>query len=450
MEVNEIVRTAAGVDGLRRALDITTGVAVTLLIVGVIDFLRQMRPLGMRRAFSALRSVVTRHPAETFASHMLTQTKAIPYVRYVPLHRYVGRLLWLTGVLVGVYAVVMVSLMVWTPPGAGTASGMLPPVVLWILRELLLPGARLLQEHALLIERTVVLIGVLNMVVAIGLAKLIRVVGLVATQPRLVLAPPGMPGYGVVYDALRKLPVPLAIVQLVRAEDGRVLATRVTDLMGRYRFPVFAGRYRLVARAPHFQFPSRMASGKSVDRAFPDVVGADEVLQFRAQGMVTRAIPIDPKPDTRLPFHYSLSVTRARMHALVSFLCVAVSLCIFLVMADVRRLAVVAVMMMLLLAIALMSERRRASVLGVVRDARSGMPIPGAAVYLWDNKHEQSLDVQVTDRLGTYGFVAGRGAFRVSVTKAGYPPTADVVVDCSREPTAVCAVAPDVRLGASA
>ena len=42
--------------------------------------------------------------------------------------------------------------------------------------------------------------------------------------------------WGVVYNALTKLPVDLAVVRLVDVKTGRVIRSRVTDSEGRYAF----------------------------------------------------------------------------------------------------------------------------------------------------------------------------------------------------------------------
>ena len=110
----------------------------------------------------------------------------------------------------------------------------------------------------------------INVVLAINWASLLNLLQSFITQPIMLLERRKRKGWGIVYNALTKLPVDLATVRLFTAE-GRLLQTRVTDKQGRYAFITGPGRYRLEVVKAGFVYPSIFLQDKKEDLDFLDL-----------------------------------------------------------------------------------------------------------------------------------------------------------------------------------
>jgi hypothetical protein len=100
--------------------------------------------------------------------------------------------------------------------------------------------------------------------------------------------------WGVVYDSVTKQPLDPALVDL-RDSVGKRVASAITDMDGRYRFPnQLAGLYTLSAQKSHYTFPSKKLAGLTDDGRYSDLYFGEHLFITRDKNFIIRNIPLDP------------------------------------------------------------------------------------------------------------------------------------------------------------
>ena len=119
--------------------------------------------------------------------------------------------------------------------------------------------------------------------------------------------------WGVVYDSVTKQPIDPAYVSLSDVQ-GKIVASAITDLDGRYGFLVPAGVYRISANKTNYAFPSQKLTGRMQDELYNGLYFGDNVEVKQDGEVIARNIPMDPlkfdwnefaKKDKKLMKFYS-------------------------------------------------------------------------------------------------------------------------------------------------
>lgn len=98
--------------------------------------------------------------------------------------------------------------------------------------------------------------------------------------------------WGTVYDSVTKQPLDPAYVVL-KDKFGKVVATSITDMNGRYGFLAKPGIYHIVAQKTNYINPSVKLRGKNSDE-FYDNLYFGEDIQITNDDVVNKNIPMDP------------------------------------------------------------------------------------------------------------------------------------------------------------
>ena len=119
--------------------------------------------------------------------------------------------------------------------------------------------------------------------------------------------------WGTVYDSITKQPLDPAYVTLID-QNGKKIASAITDLDGRYGFLTETGTYRIEANKTHYIFPSKKLAGRTQDELYANLYFG-ELFDVRSRNeAVIRNIPLDPinfdwnefaKRDKKLMKYYS-------------------------------------------------------------------------------------------------------------------------------------------------
>lgn len=292
-------------------------------------------------------------------------------------------------------------------------------------------------------------VAVVNTAVAVGSVGvsttiLLHYLASLFTEPLILLARKRRKPWGVVYDALSKRPVDLALVRVLDAETGKVRASRVTDREGRFAFLSESSTYRLTVVHPRFIFPSVYLRGKRSDTAYDDLYHGDPFTLSSRADAITANIPLDPREEL------SASATRPRgplrAHAAVAYLGPFLALGSFGISPTIPLGVLLLVHLGTLLLFRRLARPRRPKATGAVRDAVTRQPIPHAIVRLFETTFSKLVDVQPTTRSGRYGFLVGPAAFTLTVEKSGYAPARVERID-GRKAKGVVAV--DINLESS-
>jgi hypothetical protein len=93
--------------------------------------------------------------------------------------------------------------------------------------------------------------------------------------------------WGTVFDATSMTPIPLVVVRIFRANDNKLVASQVTDQLGRYTLMVDPGTY--VLQAIHREYEHGFTNEGIGYQGTPLVVNKDNLLN------VTENMVLDPK-----------------------------------------------------------------------------------------------------------------------------------------------------------
>jgi hypothetical protein len=266
---------------------------------------------------------------------------------------------------------------------------------------------------------------------------------LLFTQPAMLLDRKGRRPYGTVFNSLRKTPVDLAIVRLHDA-DGRLRQTKITDARGRYSFFLPAGDYRIDVTKSGYVFPTAYMKGATSDVAYADVLAAPGFTMPK-EGVVLKAIPVDPTEKHLTPAIVAARKMLHRINGVISAASTLISLAMFVAAPSALTLGILIAQIVLYGLFALFARPRRPKSFGIIRDAKTGKPLRGAVVRVFDTHWNKLLDMQVSDGRGRYGFLVGQGRYYVAVSKLGYKTVSSSAIDLTAGEKEQI-VAADVRL----
>ncbi len=225
--------------------------------------------------------------------------------------------------------------------------------------------------------------------------------------------------WGLVYNALTKQPIDLAIVRLLDTKTNQVRQTRITDAQGRFAFLATPGSYKIQVVKPGFTFPTSVLASEKIDVDLVDLYHG-EAIDAQASVTLTPNIPIDPIEKVEVP---QAVIHRKRLRmvqrgltvggmvvsivALIiqpTWLMAGFTIAQFVAYALFRRLAV----------------PPKPKNWGIVYDKVSRKPLGRVIVRIFDKKYNKLLETQVTDRDGKYAFFAGKNIYYVTADHQGY------------------------------
>lgn len=299
--------------------------------------------------------------------------------------------------------------------------------------------------------------------VAVNTAAAVPWVSLVAyfqylfTEPLRFLLRGKRKGWGIVYNALTKRPVDLAIVRLyaaipryqtsaidsMAASDesveqknnlvgekrenvftaGKLLRTQVTDREGRYNFIVSTGRYISTVTKPNYLFPTVFAKWKNEDSRYSDLYHGQIIEATDKDDFIALNIPIDPVENNRALSNREVlkGYYRAIVKEVISYSGITFALASLIISPKIS------IVLFCFGHLTLFSLFRRLALTykpkswGRIMDAKNKKPINNAIVRIFDMEYNKLLDTQITDRQGRYGFlVGGPSNYYLTVSKEGY------------------------------
>ena len=239
------------------------------------------------------------------------------------------------------------------------------------------------------------------------------------TQPFLLLGRRKRKKWGLVYNALTKAPIDLAIVRLLDGATNRVLMTRITDAKGRFALNVKPGKYKIEAVKQGYVFPSPSMLKEKQDIELVDLYHG-EVIEVKENAIITPNIPVDPVAKMETPKIILLKRTLRKIQNASGIVTMVIS---------VGALVIVPSMLMAGLCVFQVGSYflfRKFSVptkpvkWGVVYDAKKRVKLERVVVRIFDKKFNKLLETQVTDADGRYGFIASKNIYYITAEKKGY------------------------------
>lgn len=263
--------------------------------------------------------------------------------------------------------------------------------------------------------------------------SLFQYLGTLFTEPTLILTKRRRRDWGVVYNSLNKLPVDLALVRLYESQSNRLVQTKVTDRAGRYVFVVHQpGFYKIKVQKENFVFPSEILAKEKNDLNFVDLYHG-ETIEIKEKGEVLgRNIPLDPIVKEKEPREVLRAKRRLKMHQTVSLSGLALAVVSFSISPELIFALLLLAHLVLYFVFARLALGKQPKKWGIVRDAKTGKPIPLAIVKIFESQYNKLLDTQVTNRAGQYFFLVGKNKYYVTCQKDGYQETKSDIIDLSQ------------------
>jgi hypothetical protein len=259
------------------------------------------------------------------------------------------------------------------------------------------------------------------------------------TSPILFLWRRKRKAFGVIYNAISKEPIGLAVVRLFAlssADDrvGKLVRSRVTDKGGRFYFLVQPGIYRLTVTKVGFQFPTELMTDKKEDVQYIDLYHGEVVTVSEKDAVLTPNIPLDPSSANQ--FHEPNQIRwRARLQFFQHMLALGgtIASCVF---AIIRPNVLAAVMVLIQLAIYFVAKQiarpRKPKSWGIVYDKKTGRPLSNVVARIFEPKYNKLLETQVTDARGRYSFLLGPSEYFAVFEREGYRTTQVRPIDYSQ------------------
>jgi|GEM_PF-4489036 len=228
--------------------------------------------------------------------------------------------------------------------------------------------------------------------------------------------------WGIVYDALTKLPVALAVVRLYSQENKRLIQTKVTDKEGRYLMIVKeVGKYYLSVTKPDYVFPTRYLRGERQDVKYLDLYHGEEIEVTQKGGAVTANIPLDPSERKMLTEKEAVkSYLLKNVRLMVSYIGMILALLIILIYPTIITVSALVIHIILFLLFRRLIVPPKPKSWGIIYDEKSKQPIGQGIVRIFETRFNKLLETQVTDAKGHYAFLVGKNEYQLLAEKSGY------------------------------
>jgi len=240
--------------------------------------------------------------------------------------------------------------------------------------------------------------------------------------------------FGVVYDAITKLPLALAIVRIYNQADNKLVSTIVTDKLGRYDALLAPGHYRLEVAKPQYQYPSGIVTS-SVDGIFDRIYDKHSGFAVTETGTVLPHVPVDPINSQRqwqLSFGIKklwLAFQRAGNLLATPIILVGFIMSVALLYAVPSKPSnwIIAGLYAVTLAIQFKLKPKLMKAWGVVYDMANDAILPLVTIQLIEPATSKVAASRLTDYEGRFTFLPEPGEYVLKANKPGYEQVTEVV-----------------------
>jgi len=250
-------------------------------------------------------------------------------------------------------------------------------------------------------------------------------------QPLMLIGRRKRANWGMVYNALSKQPVDLAIVRLINSENNRLVQSRVTDLQGHYLFMVDPGKYKIEVQKHGFVFPSQLLQGYKNDGKKTDLYHGELVDVKEANASITANIPLDPAGAQKKPSRLIWERFWRSVQIGLSWAGLIVTGISYYITTKWYIGVLLAVHLVLFLVFRRMAKPAKGKGWGIVYGADTKKPVGRVVARLFNSQFNKLVATQVTDAKGRYFFLAGDDKFYISYEHKDYQPDKSDTIDLS-------------------
>jgi len=249
------------------------------------------------------------------------------------------------------------------------------------------------------------------------------------TQPLMLLTRRRRQNWGIIYDAITKKPIDLAIIRLFEVGTNRLVTTRVTDKQGRYQLIVKPGRYTVKISKKDYRFPSEIIpqlygsqlSENIVDDVYQNLYNGGIIeVKVDDHGIINRAIPIDPEKKMETNQQIFKRLLWVRVQSWLTLAGPIIAIISYAINPKAWVGALVIIQIIIYFIFKRLAKMHKPLTWGNVKDLLTGQILKKTVVRVFDTRFNKLLDTQVTDNNGKYGFLVGRGEYYLTGERDGY------------------------------
>ncbi len=247
--------------------------------------------------------------------------------------------------------------------------------------------------------------------------------------------------WGMVFDSFTGKPMDLAVVRLFDADTKALIATRVSDLAGRFGFSVDPGAYVVSVTKPGYLFPVSKNSLSTIARGQSYYVGATLTIKEKMDNL-SLTIPIEPI-KTKMNFYSKARIlardisgwiSKSSIYILVPIL--VIGTVVYGLMAYVTSdtkyyvtMDIYIVMSGFYILQKVRSNRQHGTVFGQSqKDKKKLERLPNSIIYLFDAEFETLRSEVQTDKNGQYTLYVPKGKYYLTAKADGYKMNQDLDV----------------------
>lgn len=269
-------------------------------------------------------------------------------------------------------------------------------------------------------EPVVVATAITGAVLLASSFNLLPLLQYIFTFPLLFFARRRRNAYGTVYNAISKVPIPLATIR-IKDENGKVVRSMVTSPAGKFVMRLNPGRYKVEVLKVGFNFPSEYLKDEKADSAFLDVYTGGEIEVSEIDAVVGVNIPVDPAEKTGNEVKILKKQRFLRVFQIISaHIGLILSLFVLLVQPSWLTGILAGVQIFVYLMSHLLLHKKAHKGWGIVRDKESNEPLQNAVIRLFEPRFNKLIETQITDSKGRYTIVAGANEYYLKAMKEGY------------------------------
>jgi hypothetical protein len=222
----------------------------------------------------------------------------------------------------------------------------------------------------------------------------------------------------------------LAVIRLLDASGQKVVATRVTDRLGRYVFLPPPGTYVLEVRKPGLVFPPMRTLTGVADGPFSDLHLGGAITT--AEGVVAKNVPLEPVGDLRATPLVIAEASRLRLQWAVASIGPGLAVASYAVTPRWEQVIAMVLQFAFLFLFVRLAAPKRPKSWGTVAGS-SGEPLRRAVVRIVESAYNKVLEAQVTDARGRYAFLAGQNRYFLTAEHEGYAQARTETIDFTQK-----------------
>ncbi len=294
------------------------------------------------------------------------------------------------------------------------------------------------KANEIAVAPAIVIAGAANVAVGFNATQVLIFLRHIFTQPLLLLRLRKRKSWGVIYNALNKMPVDLAVVRLIEESTGRIVQSQVTDAQGRYLISVEPGEYHLEVDKTGFFGFSKLLRDKDEDAKFIHLYhgGKFQVTETEIESVLNYNIPLDPIDEIKGNNLIIREYTKKATQNIICVIGLVASLLSFVISPKLIIFAFVLLHLIFYWLFYRFSHRKvTAGSFGSVTEMIMEEPISKAVVRVLDSMYNKLVDTAVTDRKGRYAVLVGPSKYYTTYEKDGFEKKQSEVLDFSSEKT---------------